>query len=183
MKLSVTRRSLAFITVFVVGLGSAVAFAAIPSADGQIRGCYNNANGRLSVIDEGATCGRNETLLTWNQQGPAGPAGPAGPSGTARVYGFVNPNGTLDAELNGGIVGVAHPSDGYYCFDLGGPVKNAVATIDPSTVGFVAVIYTYVPHAGAIGLSGCPTGYNDAAAIVKNASGFLSNAGFYVNFN
>jgi hypothetical protein len=94
----------------------------------------------------------------------------------------VNPDATLDASLNQGIVGVAHPYDGYYCFNLGGAARNAVANIDPTTVGYIAVIYTFVPHGGAVGLSGCPSGFNDAAAVVKDTSGVLRNVGFYVNF-
>jgi hypothetical protein len=49
-------------------------------------------------------------------------------------------------------------------------------------VGYIAVIYTFVPHGGAVGLSGCPSGFNDAAAVVKDTSGVLRNVGFYVNF-
>ncbi len=114
--------------------------------------------------------------------GPGGPPGAAGPPGGARAYGFVNANATLDAEINGGIVDVAQPSDGYYCFKLGFSALNAVATIDPSTTGFVEVVMTFVPHAGAIGLSGCPDGFNDAAAIIKDVDGVLRNAGFYITF-
>jgi hypothetical protein len=101
---------------------------------------------------------------------------------SGRIYGFVNANGTLDATINGGIIDVNQPFTGQYCFKLGAPAKNAVATIDPSTTGVVDIIMTFVPHAGAVGLSGCPTGYNDAAAIIKNTGGALANAGFYVSF-
>jgi hypothetical protein len=100
-----------------------------------------------------------------------------------RIYGFVNASGTLDSGINGGIVGVSLPSTGQYCFNLGGtPAKNAVATIDPSTTGSVDIVMTFVPHAGAVGLTGCPTGFNDAAAIVKDVGGALVNAGFYISF-
>jgi hypothetical protein len=77
---------------------------------------------------------------------------------------------------------VSHPYDGYYCFKLGFTAQNAVASIDPTTTGYVGIVMTYVPHAGGIGLSGCPAGYNDAAAVIKNVDGALLNAGFYVTF-
>jgi hypothetical protein len=99
-----------------------------------------------------------------------------------RIFGFVNANGTLDTGINGGIVGVSQPFAGQYCFNLGGPAKNAVANIDPSTTGSVNIIMTFVPHGGASGLSGCPTGFNDAAAIVKSTAGVLESAGFYISF-
>jgi hypothetical protein len=99
-----------------------------------------------------------------------------------RIYGFVNANGTLDTGINGGIIAVSQPATGQYCFQLGAPAKNAVATIDPTTTGSVDIVMTFVPHAGAIGLTGCPTGFNDAAVITKNVSGALVNVGFYITF-
>jgi hypothetical protein len=99
-----------------------------------------------------------------------------------RIYGFVNAAGTLDTGINGGIVDVTRVGAGTYCFKLGAPAKNAVANIDPTTTGTVLIIMTYVPHAGGSGLSGCPTGFNDAAAVIKDTGGGLESAGFYVSF-
>jgi len=182
-----------------------VASASIPSANGTISACYKTKNGDVHIIDPTVdTCDKDEVAISWAQQGPAGPTGPqgiegptgatgpAGPqgatgaSGSARAFGIVNANATLDTTDPGvtvGIVGVSQPYTGYYCFDLGGvPALNAVATLDPTTTGNVDIIMTYVPHNGGIGLSGCPTGYNDAAAIVKDTSGALANVGFYILF-
>jgi type VI secretion system secreted protein Hcp len=67
-----------------LGAGTAVAIAAIPGADGTIRGCYPTANPNartLRIIDESENCAGTESLLTWNQTGPTGPTGPSGPPG------------------------------------------------------------------------------------------------------
>src|SRR5215218_317541 len=79
---------LAFPTAAALGAGTAIAIAAIPSADGTIHACYApNATppGALRIIDADATppqtCLPDEQTITWNQRGPAGPVGPQGPSG------------------------------------------------------------------------------------------------------
>lgn len=67
-----------------------VASATIPT-DGVISACYSRSGGSLRVIDATVTkCGKSETSLAWNVQGPAGPqgeAGPAGPTGPAGANG------------------------------------------------------------------------------------------------
>lgn len=75
--------------------GVTYAVAAIPGADGTINSCVKKSNGHLRVVDENASCRRNESSLVWNQsapkgdpgaqgaQGPQGPQGPAGPAGSA----------------------------------------------------------------------------------------------------
>jgi type VI secretion system secreted protein Hcp len=83
---------LALPAAVVLGAGTAVAIAAIPStSDGVIHGCYlttttaSQTIGQLRVIDADATptqiCATNEATLTWNQQGPVGPQGDPGPPG------------------------------------------------------------------------------------------------------
>lgn len=55
-----------------VAAGGLVAWAAIPSADGVITGCYvtsGTSKGDLRVVDGGATCRATETRLTWNATG------------------------------------------------------------------------------------------------------------------
>jgi len=73
----------------VLGASASLAFALIPGAGGVISSCYSTKGGtglRVIDTDAGAICGKNETLLTWNQTGPSGPmgdkgdAGPPGPS-------------------------------------------------------------------------------------------------------
>jgi hypothetical protein len=64
------------------------AYAAIPGADGQIKGCYAltdglllgipHAKGDTRIVDETESCRAYEKTLKWNQKGPTGPQGPAG---------------------------------------------------------------------------------------------------------
>lgn len=98
-----------------------------------------------------------------------------------RLYGFVRANGTVHPDLNGGIVDVANPFAGYYCFKLGASARNAVATLDAQQ-NTTYLITTYVPRDGAVGLSGCPAGYNDATVIVKTTNGALVNGAFFIWF-
>jgi type VI secretion system secreted protein Hcp len=72
----------------VLGAGTAVAIAAIPSASGVITACRVTTGatpGQLRVIDTEATptqaCVAGEATVTWNQAGPAGPPGPQGDPG------------------------------------------------------------------------------------------------------
>jgi hypothetical protein len=68
-----------------LALAGGVALAAIPGPDGSIKGCFDNNSGNLRVFDSQENmprgCGRNETLLSWNQAGPSGPSGPQGAQG------------------------------------------------------------------------------------------------------
>jgi type VI secretion system secreted protein Hcp len=79
---------LALPAVVVLGAGTAVAIAAIPSSDGVITACRATGGtppGQLRVIDTEATppqtCSTGEATITWNQQGPPGPQGDPGPPG------------------------------------------------------------------------------------------------------
>jgi hypothetical protein len=99
-----------------------------------------------------------------------------------RAYGFVNANATLDPVNNVGIVDVSQPFTGQYCFKLGFPAKNAVATIDPTTTGTILVIMATTPHSATAGLSGCPSDHQDAGVIIKNTGSGLVNAGFFISF-
>ncbi len=66
---------LALLATTVVGSAS--------SAPTTISACVNNASGTVKIVAAGDTCKGNDTLMTWNTQGPQGPAGPAGPVGPA----------------------------------------------------------------------------------------------------
>ncbi|MBA3747272.1 MAG: type VI secretion system tube protein Hcp [Solirubrobacterales bacterium] len=94
-------------TVAALGAGGAFAAAAIPGGDGTVTGCYTSAGGaqgNLRVIDEGETCGKNETQIKWNQKGvpgERGPEGPIGPQGSDGPPGPAGANGT-EAILIGG---------------------------------------------------------------------------------
>jgi len=83
------RRGIAAGGVALMTMGG-VAWATIPAADGTIKGCYARTEGLLGiphskgdvrVVDSGESCRSYETLITWNQRGPAGPQGPAGTPG------------------------------------------------------------------------------------------------------
>ena len=72
----------------VLGAGTAVAIAAIPSSSGIITACRVTTGatpGQLRVIDTEAsppqTCTTDEATITWNEQGPPGPQGDPGPPG------------------------------------------------------------------------------------------------------
>ncbi|MBO9523504.1 MAG: hypothetical protein J7518_18390 [Nocardioidaceae bacterium] len=70
------------ITIALLGV-SGVAYAAIPSANGTISGCYMKSGGTLRVIDPtNAKCKTSETSLTWNIQGLPGADGTDGTDGT-----------------------------------------------------------------------------------------------------
>lgn len=112
------RRITALTTVTAVLTLAAASHAAIPSADGTMRGCYAKSNGLLGIpfskgdariVDEGEACRGYEALLFWNQKGqtgatgPAGPAGPTGatgPAGPAGPKGDTGPSDLYSAESN-----------------------------------------------------------------------------------
>jgi hypothetical protein len=100
---------------------------------------------------------------------------------TGKIYGFVNANGTRNAPLNGGIIDVVQPATGFYCFKLGAAAKSAIATQDAGA-NTIRMISTFVPHNNAIGLSGCPTGYNDAQAVVRDVNNVPFSTDFYILF-
>jgi collagen triple helix repeat protein len=86
------------IAVFTVGLLAAalaatVAFGQIPDSNGVIHGCYKDANGNLSVVDDSTPCGANETPLEWDAHGFGGSQGPAGPQGAAGADGLDGADG------------------------------------------------------------------------------------------
>ncbi|HEX6698616.1 MAG TPA: type VI secretion system tube protein Hcp [Solirubrobacteraceae bacterium] len=116
---------LALPAAVVLGAGTAVAIAAIPSSsDGVIHGCYRTTStaagqtvGDLRVIDADAaqTCATGEATLTWNETGPAGPQGDPGPPGDS---------GT---DTSGGGGGSTQPFD---TSQTGGPSADIFLAID-----------------------------------------------------
>ncbi|MDP1849301.1 MAG: type VI secretion system tube protein Hcp [Solirubrobacteraceae bacterium] len=92
-------------TVAALGAGGAFAAAAIPGADGTVTGCYTTSGGQqgnLRVIDEGQSCNKAETQITWNQKGVQGDRGPEGPAGPQGQTGPQGPAGASEALLIGG---------------------------------------------------------------------------------
>lgn len=72
MKISIKSASKKAIAAIVAAMvaGSAVTvavFAAIPSVEGVINGCYSNTSGALKVVDSTATCSSGETNLKWDR--------------------------------------------------------------------------------------------------------------------
>jgi hypothetical protein len=103
--------------------GAVSSQSSIPGTGGLVTGCYQ-ANGAgatngtpLNIIDANqASCGKNQTSITWNQTGPAGPQGPQGPQGAT---GPAGPGLTFTATL-GGVPGFPGPQltkDGTYFVD------------------------------------------------------------------
>jgi hypothetical protein len=91
------RRRYAVAGITAAALAAATtAWAAVPSADGQISGCYGKLGGVVRIIDlaKGEKCHATlETPITWSQTGPAGAPGPAGPPGEKGEPGPAGPPG------------------------------------------------------------------------------------------
>lgn len=85
--------------------GAAAVGVAYAATGTTIHGCVNNTTRVLSVSD---TCAKQETALTWNQQGAPGPSGPAGPSGAPGPSG---PPGPAAASTVNTYEQILHGSD------------------------------------------------------------------------
>ncbi len=96
--------------VLVVSVGG-VAYSAIPSSDGTIHGCYSGGLGQLRVIDAdgGETCTKNETAISWNEQGAAGPKGDKGDTGATGAPGAPGATGAPGAKGDTGATGPEGP--------------------------------------------------------------------------
>jgi type VI secretion system secreted protein Hcp len=121
---------LALPVAVVLGAGTAVAIAAIPSSsDGIIHACRVTTGatpGQLRVIDVETTpaqaCVAGETALSWNETGPAGPPGPQGDPGPPGDSG----SGT-DTSGGGSGTGSGAPFD---TSQAGGPSADIFLAID-----------------------------------------------------
>lgn len=142
-------------TIAVLAVAAGVAYAAIPDSGGVIHGCYNRSNGQLRVIDPGAgeNCKTPESVLDWNQTGPAGATGPAGPAGPAGPIGPAGATGATGATGPAGPAGPAGPTGATGATGATGPAGPAGATgpAGPSGATFVRVNagqQVFVPIAG-----------------------------------
>ena len=72
--------------------------------------CVNRTNGTLYMVNAGATCKNNYTLISWNQVGPQGPQGPAGSRGPAGADGQTGPAGPAGPQGSQGPQGPAGPT-------------------------------------------------------------------------
>jgi hypothetical protein len=93
------RRPSPIVIAGAVALAAAAGGVAIaaPGDGATIAACTNNLRESIRFVDEGVACAAGETLLTWNQQGPAGSPGPPGERGPQGVAFQRSPAG--DAAL------------------------------------------------------------------------------------
>ena len=99
----------------VLMIGGAVAYAAIPAADGTITACMLKPGGTIRLIDAeaGATCKKTEQKVEWNQEGQPGPPG------------VLSPDDLYTATNNGG-EDVLAGFDAYSLCDVGDTVLGAI---------------------------------------------------------
>lgn len=189
--------------VVVLGGGSAVALAAdspsTPSSNvyeaclSQLRVVYN-----VQVNPQTApTCFRGDSVITWNQTGPAGPQGPAGPAGPqgdkgdTGAQGATGPAGPQGATGPAGPQGPAGPttvttvSTGDFPIGSGGQITDTPAC----GAGFVATgggvsindgvgeTGAYVTSSFPLSTNGTPTAWQ---ATVTNGSPDTVQVDWYV---
>jgi hypothetical protein len=131
----------ALVGVVALGFGSGVAWSAIPDDDGMLHGCYKKSGGSLRVIDyPQQSCAKDETMISWNRQGPAGPEGPAGPQGPA------GPDGADGADGADGPQGPAGPAGPEGPAGPAGPQ----GPVGPPGDGDMADVFADLPSGGGL---------------------------------
>ena len=112
MQLKLTRkRNVLAVTAFAVLAVVGVGYAAIPSADGTVKGCYATSDGLLlgiphskgdlRAIDGSETCRSYEKPVSWSQRGPKGDTGAQGIQGVkgdTGATGATGPSGAADVH-------------------------------------------------------------------------------------
>ena len=113
MQITITRRT-SVIALATAGLLATVGvgWAAIPGADGQIKGCYATTNGLLlgiphsrgdvRIVDSAAACRSYEQSVSWSQKGPKGDAGSPGLKGDTGAAGPPGPRGSTGGTGSAG---------------------------------------------------------------------------------
>jgi hypothetical protein len=108
--------------VAAIGVTAAVAYAAVPSANGVINACYRangGDQGQVRLVDDADDCRRNEKHISWNQVGPRGPKGekgdtgaqgPKGDTGSQGPRGETGPQGLRGLQGEKGDTGAAGPA-------------------------------------------------------------------------
>lgn len=76
---------LTILTVLALGTASDVL---ANDANDVIYACVDNDSGKTKIVPPDADCGKNWTLMHWNQQGPAGMDGQDGADGKDGVSGY-----------------------------------------------------------------------------------------------
>jgi hypothetical protein len=110
------------LVIAIVALGAAVggfAVAAVPDSKGRITACYVKKNGNVRLLVKGSKCKSGETLIRWNQTGPAGLNGAAGAPGGQGVPGQPGEKGlqgvkgsSASSMLTGNTGNIPVPVDG-----------------------------------------------------------------------
>lgn len=142
------------VVVAVVGLGSAVANAAIPnSSTGLINACYNTDSGALRVIDTqiGQTCSGVEQSINWPSSGSRATSWRAqapvalprtGSTGAILVPGPVLPAGTWTVTLRVILVNGTGVRDTFRCGlnnGAGGLLTGDATTVEGSAYHSVTI--------------------------------------------
>src|SRR5262249_35067090 len=76
-----------------------------PTVADTLSVCVNNSSGTAKFVSAGTTCGKNETLLTWNATGTQGATGATGAQGPAGATGAQGPAGATGAMGAQGVKG------------------------------------------------------------------------------
>jgi len=101
---SMRGRALVLAATAATAVAAGAGYAAIPSSNGAVNGCYERITGILRVIDKdaGKSCKSFETAIAWSVQGPAGPAGAIGPKGETGARGERGEPGTPAPNYSAG---------------------------------------------------------------------------------
>jgi hypothetical protein len=159
----------------VLAIAAGVSYAAIPSSTGTISAC-KDTKGALKVIDAeaGQTCGANQQLLTWNQQGPPGPAG------SVRAFAAIDWSGSVDAG-NLTSANVVKAGTGTYCFGgLGFTPQVALVTLgSQSTIAGTPDVRVRLD-----GNESCPVGFRQVRVSLYNPqTGTFDDEDFFILSN
>jgi hypothetical protein len=112
-------------TVGVLGVAAVLVLGVAGAAHSEtdaaaVNGCVNKTTGALRILldTDPKICNSQETLLTWNVEGPQGPAGPKGnqgaqgvpgPQGTPGPQGVAGPKGDQGTKGDQGPQGLPGP--------------------------------------------------------------------------
>ncbi|MGO9753840.1 MAG: hypothetical protein ACLP22_20590 [Solirubrobacteraceae bacterium] len=170
-------RFLQLLTALLVGAllaGGSYALGSTSSSK-TVSGCVVNATHELLIQKR---CGRGQSRLSWNKQGPQGVPGNTGPQGPpaaaawARVLSGNGGTVVQDSED----LSVQSDGDGVYTLTAGGPCKSGS---DPSEV--------VTPSNGDVDTNGIPVAYvvtpNGPENIFQVVTGGISNTGAFTQGN
>lgn len=114
--------------------------SAVFAQNGLIYSCVKS-NGMMRIVSGSSDCRSNETLLSWNQQGPPGPPGEQGEQGEP---------GTQGEQGEPGLPGM--PGDSLRVFDANGVEVGIPVHIGygPSSPGSLLIWEVFVPTIGRV---------------------------------